>query len=256
MMGFRAWPYAAKAIITHEFDTDHLDIWVTFRFPMDQTVKPANALWISKVEEVLKTVVASAWQDAYTMLLTTEAIASIPDKVTLAYDGPDENLRTTWDKHWEPWGAILSSDGTLLPYGSFKGNEINWIQVAAIGTWYIIGNVNVTVNLQHKTVFQNNRELKITVNGIYQISYYLSLECSIANKHVLSSILINGAPQEMGQTHHEFGRANEEESWGASGQYNLFVDDVIRVGVATDDAGNPTLTANHVGLTLTEIGKS
>ena len=31
-----------------------------------------------------------------------------PDRVTLEYNGPDENLRITWDKQWEPWGPIVS----------------------------------------------------------------------------------------------------------------------------------------------------
>lgn len=101
-------PYAAKAIIEHEFDTDHLNIFVTFRFGMDQTVKPANNLWLCEVNEVAKAVTASAWQDAYTLLLTVDNIPVLPDRVTLEYDGPDENLRITWLKQWEPWGPIVS----------------------------------------------------------------------------------------------------------------------------------------------------
>lgn len=101
-------PYAAKAIIEHEFDTDHLNMFVTFRFKMDQTVKPANDLWILKVNGILKAIATSVWQDAYTMLLTAPGVAVLPDRVTLEYDGPDENLRITWDKQWEPWGPIVS----------------------------------------------------------------------------------------------------------------------------------------------------
>lgn len=101
-------PYAAKAVIEHEFDTDHLNIFVTFRFAMDQTTKPANVLWICEVDDIVKAVTDSAWQDAWTMLLTVPDIAVLPDRVTLEYDGPDENLKITWDKQWEPWGPIVS----------------------------------------------------------------------------------------------------------------------------------------------------
>ncbi|MBA7611858.1 hypothetical protein ES703_19089 [subsurface metagenome] len=103
-------PYAAKAIVEHEFDTDHLNVFVTFRFAMDQTIKPANNLWLCEVDNVEKTVAASAWQDAWTLLLTVPNIAVYPDRVTLEYAGPDENLKITWDKQWEPWGPILSTD--------------------------------------------------------------------------------------------------------------------------------------------------
>lgn len=101
-------PYAAKAIVEHHFDIDHLDLYVTFRFPMNQTVKPVNAKWIVEVDEVEEAVTASAWQDEFTMLLTVADIPVLPEKVTLEYDGPDENLKTTWAKQWEPWAAIVS----------------------------------------------------------------------------------------------------------------------------------------------------
>lgn len=103
-------PYAAKAIIEHEFDEDHLNIFVTFRFAMDVTVKPANGVWICKVDDVLKAITVSAWQDAWTLLLTVPSVVVLPDRVTLEYEGPDENLHITWDKQWEPWGPILSTD--------------------------------------------------------------------------------------------------------------------------------------------------
>lgn len=112
MMSPTQWlrPYAALARIDHQFDTNHVDVWLTFRFPMDQTVKPANAKWICEVNEVVKAVTASAWQDAYTMLLTIAAIATRPIEVTIEYDGPDEDLKTTWGKQWEPWGPIASNE--------------------------------------------------------------------------------------------------------------------------------------------------
>ena len=101
-------PYAAKAIVEHEFDTDHLNVFVTFRFAMDETAKPANGLWLCEVDDVLKAITVSAWQDAWTLLLTVPNIDVLPDRVTLEYDGPDENLRITWQKQWEPWGPIVS----------------------------------------------------------------------------------------------------------------------------------------------------
>lgn len=101
-------PYAAKAIIEHEFEVDHLNIFVTFRFQMNQNLKPNNDLWLCIVNGDVEAVTVSAWQDAYTMLLTVPDIPVRPDRVTLAYDGPDENLKITWNKIWEPWGPIVS----------------------------------------------------------------------------------------------------------------------------------------------------
>jgi len=106
------WPYAAKAIIQHEFDTDHLNVWVTFRFAMDTLDMPPLDRWLLKADDVLKAISASAWQDAWTLLLTVPDIGALPDRVLLEYDGPSQDLRTTWHKQWEPWGPILSLDVT------------------------------------------------------------------------------------------------------------------------------------------------
>lgn len=130
-------PYAAKAIIRHEFDEDHLNVWVTFRFAMQTSsdplatpivhdVMPPLELWLCEVDDIEKAISASAWQDAWTLLLTVPNIAVLPDRVTLAYgyslvdeeyvyEGPDKDLRITWDKQWEPWGPILSTDVARVP---------------------------------------------------------------------------------------------------------------------------------------------
>ena len=246
-------PYAAKAIITHDFDTDHLNVFVTFRFCMDTNVKPANAKWICKLDGVTKAVTASAWQDGFTMLLTIGAIGALPARVTLAYDGPDPNLRISWLKQWEPWSAITSSGPVLLPYGSYFGNEIDWQQAAAQNVWYTISDPDIAPGPLIKTSFQNNQELKVDEAGVYDVYYYLTVESSIANKHVLTAPKINGVEQLPGRQHGEFGQANSEKSWSGGAQFTLAVDDLVSVGLSTPDAGNPTLTVDHIGSTLFKI---
>jgi len=107
-------PYAALAIIQHQWDTDHLDVWVIFRHPMDQDLKPPLAKWLCEADGVPKDTSASVWQDQWTLLLTVDNVNSLPNETTLEYDGPDINLKTTWGKQWEPWGPILSLN---IPYG-------------------------------------------------------------------------------------------------------------------------------------------
>lgn len=110
---WRPWPYAATAIVQHEWDTDHLNVWLIFKYPMDQTVKPAHDLWICLVDDVPKAVTVSAWQDEWTILLTVPDVLALPGRMTLEYEGPSESLRTTWAKQWEPWGPTLSK---RVPY--------------------------------------------------------------------------------------------------------------------------------------------
>jgi len=112
-------PYAAKAVIEHEFDVDHLNVWVTFRHPMDQSLYPSLSLWILECDDVPVDVVSSVWQDEFTILLTSDTVVGAPDRVTLEYNGPSSNLVTTWEKQWEPWGPIFSADLASYKQPSF-----------------------------------------------------------------------------------------------------------------------------------------
>lgn len=250
------YPYAALAVISHVFETVHLDINVVFRFSMDQTVKPAHDLWICEVNDIEEAVTASTWLDAWTLQLTIADIGSLPIKVTLEYDGPSKLLVTTWDKQWEPWGPILSFDGSLLPYGNFFGSEIGWEQVAAQGAWYDITDEDIALNGEHNMLFQNNGEIKILAAGWHIVNCFLTIDCSIANKHVLTGIGLNHAAETPGITHHEFGRAGEEHSLSTSCLLLLAVNDIVTVGVETPDTGDPTLKVDHIGLTVLKIGQA
>lgn len=131
MCSYRPWPYAAKSIVQHEWLGTYLFVWVTFKFAMQTTsnplatpivhdVMPPLNLWLCKVNGVPKAVTVSAWVDEWTLKLTVPDVLALPDRVTLEYDGPDENLRITWDKQWEPWGAILSYRAMGAPYTGTK----------------------------------------------------------------------------------------------------------------------------------------
>ena len=123
MSTYPGWPDYAKAVIQHEFDTDHLNLWLTYPERMLRSsnpgaepppidVYPPIDLWLPELDGVPHTVDAQSWQDAYTLLLTIEAIGSLPARVAIVYDGPDPGLSTVTGKQWEPWGPILSLDIT------------------------------------------------------------------------------------------------------------------------------------------------
>lgn len=101
-------PYAAKAIIEHDQAGITLTVWLTFKFPMDQSVKPLHAKWMFTIDGVPKIPNTSVWLDTFTLQLTVVPTFALPTTVLLKYDGPDPLLRTTWLKQWEPWGNIES----------------------------------------------------------------------------------------------------------------------------------------------------
>ncbi len=120
MTVWRPWPYAATAIVQWEWTGTSVYLWVTFKYPMDQTVKPEHPLWICELDGIRKGITSSAWQDEFTIKLLIPLIPALPNRVTLEYDGPDLSLRTTWDKQWEPWGPILGYRAMGAPFSGTK----------------------------------------------------------------------------------------------------------------------------------------
>ncbi|MBA7616333.1 hypothetical protein ES703_23629 [subsurface metagenome] len=141
MSVWRPWPYAATAIVQHEWLGTFLYVWVTFKYPMDQTVSPPDSLWICEVNGIRKTIPTSYWQDEFTRRLIVDGVNALPDRVTLQYDGPNPNLRTTWDKQWEPWGRILSYRAMGSPWSGTKTHSAlgptDNVDVADIGILFI-----------------------------------------------------------------------------------------------------------------------
>lgn len=145
-------PYAYGAKIRHEYliDTDLLNVWLTFRHPMDQDVKPPLIKWLLEADAIAYDIVDSAWQDEFTLLLTSDTIAAHPARVTLEYAGPDPDLQTTWGKDWEPWGPTLSVDLTATLW--VTGMIIKWpFSIESIPSgWHLCDGTEGTPDLRNK----------------------------------------------------------------------------------------------------------
>ena len=112
-------PYAAKATVEHEFVTDHLELYVTFRQPMKLSSEPLTvppvwdimpplAKWVLDIDASPIDIISSKWIDLWTLLLISDTLTTRPVLVKLEYDGPNIGLRTSWDKQWEAFGPIVS----------------------------------------------------------------------------------------------------------------------------------------------------
>lgn len=132
-MGFplSPWPYAAESVNQYEWLGDRLAIWVTFGHPMDVDVVPAANLFSFRVDRVEKTPVGLNWFSEYTLNMQVQNIPAHPARVLCTYNGPDENLRTAWQKQWEPWKWLYCQD---VPYG--------WEHILEVD----VDNARVTIN--------------------------------------------------------------------------------------------------------------
>lgn len=122
-MIYPGWPYAAKAVIQHDFDAAHLYIYLTFNYVMNQLLKPSLTKWHVFAATIEQTVSSTIWLDAYTLQLICPPIIGGNPRIECSYDGPGptvwnpgdpsrETLETTFAKQWEPWIKILSLDIT------------------------------------------------------------------------------------------------------------------------------------------------
>jgi hypothetical protein len=156
-------PYAAKATVEHEFLTNLLKIYVTFRNPMrrsdiPQTTPPvfnwypATTKWKLKADTTTYAIVSSKWIDEYTLELTSDTIATRPAIVTLEYTGPDVFLETAWHKQWEPFGPIPSTDLTATLWKT--GMIILWSgSIATIPSgWALCNGSNGTPDLRNNFI--------------------------------------------------------------------------------------------------------
>jgi len=148
------WPYSALASVHYDHTGTTLQIWIIFKYPMDTSVKPPLAKWDVVVNLVGKTPVSSSWIDEWSLTLVVINIPAYPNTVTCAYDGPDEDLRTSWNKQWEPFGPIT---GIAMPY--------NWQNVLDIDVPNERVTVNGTLLLTHKTIFRGTYN-DLDVSGI------------------------------------------------------------------------------------------
>jgi hypothetical protein len=114
-------PYAYVQTTKHEFITNLLKIYLTFRHRMlrstDYTadpiifdVFPPLNTWLIEADSVPVDAVDNEWIDEYTLMLTTDTVSSRPSQVTVEYNGPNENLAYRWGKQIEPFGPLFSYD--------------------------------------------------------------------------------------------------------------------------------------------------
>ncbi|MCJ7778102.1 MAG: hypothetical protein MUP16_07305 [Sedimentisphaerales bacterium] len=77
--------------------------------PVWDIMPPLNK-WLLDSDAADVDIVSSEWLDYFTLLLTSDTITTRPAIVKLQYVGPCVGLSTAWNKQWEPFGPIPSTD--------------------------------------------------------------------------------------------------------------------------------------------------
>lgn len=156
-------PYAAKATVEHEFVTDHLELYITFNYRMQRYIRPLSGTpsdpllpamdaLIIVADTVVIDAVSASWLDEWTLKIISDTFSPYPLSVSFEYDGPDPGLKTAWDKQWEPFGPIVSTDLTKTLW--ITGMILVWFgSVASIPSgWALCNGSNGTPDLRDRFV--------------------------------------------------------------------------------------------------------
>ena len=150
---------------------------------------------------------------------------------------------------------FFTTAGSGLPYGSCWGNEIAWSQAsAAQNTWYKVSDTDMTDGQVNLVTHDGSGKLTVTKAGIYKVDYSITLEGSVSNDHYMSGIAVNGTVGNDGQCHYELHIPSAQIALSGTAILSLAANGYIEIGVRTTDANTPTLTVDHLNVSLVQVG--
>lgn len=144
-----------------------------------------------------------------------------------------------------------------LAYGSCTSafTDINWSQAsAAQNTWYEITDTDMADGILSLVTHDGSGELTVTNGGVYQIAYSVTLQSNTANVELQSGIFINGSGNSSGGGWLEAVTANVPYQLSGTGTIRLAAGSTIDIRLRTIDASTPTITANFLDVTATQVG--
>lgn len=142
-----------------------------------------------------------------------------------------------------------------VAYGSTYGNEIDWSQASATeNTWYDISDADMADGQLNNVTHDGNGQLTVTEPGRYEVLWSASVEADAINQHLEVAIAVNGTEASDGRNHIEtFGTSRQQAASGVA-ILNLADNATVGVSIRTTDAGTPTLSVDHLNITLRQVG--
>lgn len=155
-----------------------------------------------------------------------------------------------------PNDVIFSGGG--LPFGSFWGNDIAFVTAGGTGTFAEISDANITVGQTNNTAFQNDKELAVTHEGMYDIVWSVSAKATGANKHIVCGIGIDAggtgalAIQNDGRNKN-VSTGNTEIPLAGTAILDLSASSEVGLMI-TNETDNTDITVEYVNLKIVQIG--
>ena len=150
-------------------------------------------------------------------------------------------------------GQVDLTELTGRAYGNmYADNATITCTIAATDTYVQVPN-GITGGTVSGFTFQNSRELKCNVAGVYLVNWSMSVNSGSANQEIEGSIMINGTASTITESHCEVLNPTRPMVIAATGIVTLAVNDLVSMGVSEHTAIHDIIV-NHLTLTLLRIG--
>ncbi len=168
---------------------------------------------------------------------------------------PDSKLEVNGNVHIDG-DLFFETEGSGLPYGSCYGNDIAWTQVAAINVVYNVSDADMVTGQLNLATHDGSGKLTVTKAGRYKCDYTATIKSSIAGKHIISGFEVSGSGnmEPAGRNHIDLVGANNQLECSGNAILDLAANATIEMAISSSDAGNPTVTVEHLNITLFQIG--
>ena len=145
------------------------------------------------------------------------------------------------------------NDGHDVSYGNMYAMDAD-IEVATTPIDTVVQVPSgLTGGLTNGFTFQNDRELRCDVAGIYMLVWSMSVSAVVNDQEIEGAVLIDGVEQESITGHSELVNATKASTMSGTGIINLAVNQVVSLALENHTAGNNT-TVKHLTLTILGIG--
>jgi hypothetical protein len=180
-------------------------------------------------------------QPASTDLSDSAALERVANKdVANGYAGLDANVKLKMTEWPISYGNMYVYNGAIA------------ITITVIDTFVMVPS-GLSGGTLHGFTFQNARELKTAVAGVYQVTWSMSVHAGLAAQEVEGAMMLNSTAQTFTAAHAETITLGRPMTVSGSGIVSLAVNDLIQVAVA-NHTGTNNLTVDHVTLSIVQVG--